>query len=201
MAQQTIDVEKEFAKYAQLDGWLNDVEGRTLFSIAMRGQQSGHIVEIGSWKGKSSSYLALAAKLRGEKVVCIEHFFGDGKGREELLSTSPGKNSFSEFAYNLKNNDLYDNTIILAVDSTRAAEIWNKSIKMIFIDGEHSFKAVNNDFRLFERFVLVGGFVCFHDVDAEMKNEIATLIKQIASEGSYNFLGINGSVGILQKLK
>src|SRR5262245_24255867 len=40
-----------------LDGWLNRHEGRLLYRLARRCTGRGAIVEIGSWKGKSTIWL------------------------------------------------------------------------------------------------------------------------------------------------
>src|SRR4030042_83945 len=47
--------------------------------------------------------------------------------------------------------------------SWEAAAGWSKPISLLWIDGNHEYEAVNKDFTLWERFVLRGGYVVFHD--------------------------------------
>src|SRR2546425_13048693 len=45
-----------------IDGWLADHEGRLLYELARRCTGRGVIVEIGSWKGRSTIWLASGSK-------------------------------------------------------------------------------------------------------------------------------------------
>ena len=55
-----------------IDGWLSDAQGRALFEAAASTTGRGHIVEIGSWKGRSTTWLALGARLAGRRVYAID---------------------------------------------------------------------------------------------------------------------------------
>ena len=57
------------AEYAQLEerfrkieGWIFGVEGYALTLLAAHGPGAGEIVEIGSWMGKSTCWLAAGSK-------------------------------------------------------------------------------------------------------------------------------------------
>jgi predicted O-methyltransferase YrrM len=41
----------------------------------------------------------------------------------------------------------------------------NKTIDFLFIDGDHSYKAVKSDFENYSKFVRKGGIVAFHDIN------------------------------------
>lgn len=99
----------------------------------------------------------------------------------------------------MKKNELYDNVIPIAAYSYVAAEIWNAPIKFIFIDGAHRFSDVSRDFNLFDKFVVSGGVVAFHDVFVKEENDIYHFVQHVASQGKYKLIGINESVGVLQK--
>ena len=46
---------------SELEGWLTDIQGFTLMVLAEQGPGLGAIVEIGSFKGKSTCWLAKGA--------------------------------------------------------------------------------------------------------------------------------------------
>lgn len=46
----------------KIDGWLTELEGAALYHAAMYGPAEGKIVEIGSFKGKSTVWLASGSK-------------------------------------------------------------------------------------------------------------------------------------------
>src|SRR4051794_41857731 len=47
---------------ADIPGWLTDEEGEALYDLARRCRGDGAIVEIGSWKGKSTVCLGLGSQ-------------------------------------------------------------------------------------------------------------------------------------------
>ena len=54
----TFRLERARATAATIDGWLTDGEGEFLFRVAAACPAPAPIVEIGSWKGKSTIWLA-----------------------------------------------------------------------------------------------------------------------------------------------
>ncbi|MGZ4924459.1 MAG: hypothetical protein ACXV5H_10990, partial [Halobacteriota archaeon] len=44
------------------EGWLADIEGTLLYTLGKNCKANGAIVEIGSWKGKSTIFLAKGSK-------------------------------------------------------------------------------------------------------------------------------------------
>src|SRR5665213_2627162 len=85
---------KKIAAYANIEGWLQEREAITLFRYASKLKSSAVIVEIGSWKGKST--FCLAQGLRSGKVCAIDPFnaagdafsmkiYDEKKGEKDLL--------------------------------------------------------------------------------------------------------------------
>src|SRR5213592_3283564 len=76
-----IRIAKEFAELAsrfrEIQGWVNDVEGYMLYCLARDGEGKGEIVEIGSWMGRSTAWLAAGSMARGrERVHAVDTFDG-----------------------------------------------------------------------------------------------------------------------------
>ena len=57
---------------AAVDGWLNETQGEALFDAAARCSGRGAIVEIGSWKGRSTIWLAHGARVAGQRVFAVD---------------------------------------------------------------------------------------------------------------------------------
>lgn len=47
--------------------------------------------------------------------------------------------------------------------SLNVAKTWDKPINLLFIDGAHHGDAPYNDFKAWEKFVVKGGYILFHD--------------------------------------
>ena len=55
---------------------------------------------------------------------------------------------------------------IRAIDapSQEAVKQWDGPIRLLFIDGDHSYEGCRRDFELWSPFVVPGGIIAFHDV-------------------------------------
>ena len=154
--------------FASIEGWFDEPDGigfiETINQLESNGIK-GKIAEIGSWKGRSSSYVAYAAKLVGQKAFCIDPFVGSAEHQEEIKAY--GGTTFRIFTDNMKRIGLYDNIITIASPSYIAHEVFEpNSIRFLFIDGAHEYEEVKLDFDLFKGKICMGGVVAFHDVDA-----------------------------------
>jgi predicted O-methyltransferase YrrM len=154
---------------AGVTGFLKPTEGFALTLLAMHGPGSGAIVEIGSFKGRSTCFLALGAKLAGrEKVTAIDHFRGSaehqkGQAFEDPAIVAAGS-TLPIFRTNLAAAGVVGQVNVMEMSSSDAAAAWSGLIRLLFIDGDHSYDATKRDFALFEPHVGPEGIICFHDV-------------------------------------
>ena len=167
---QTIEsYDSVISRFAGVEGFLNPKEGFALTLLAMYGPASGAIVEIGSFKGRSTCFLALGAKLAGrEKIVAIDHFRGSaehqkGQAFEDAAIATCGS-TLPSFHANLNAAVLGDHVEPMAMSSVDAAAQWDRPIRLLFIDGDHGYEETKRDFELFSPHVVAGGVICFHDV-------------------------------------
>jgi hypothetical protein len=110
-------------------------------------------IEVGSWKGRSSTVLSASGKL-----VCVDTFDGvlDGHGRAE-------EGVFMEF---LKNMDKFTNVSYLKGRSTELAKNFpNERADLILIDGDHSYEACLADLTSYWEKLKVGGKMLVHDYE------------------------------------
>lgn len=151
---QTCDDVRPFA--ASIEGWLSDAQGCALFRAAAATTGKGLIVEIGSWKGRSTAWLASGARLAGARVYAIDPHTGS---RED-----PKAATFEAFRTNLAHAGLEDFVDPLVTTSAEAARALPGPIELLFIDGDHSYDAVRQDAELWLPKLVEGGIVMFHDV-------------------------------------
>ena len=69
---------------AAIEGWMTPDQGRRLFAAAARCPPGGRIVEIGSFRGKSTIVIATAAP-DGVEIVAIDPHAGNDRGPQELV--------------------------------------------------------------------------------------------------------------------
>jgi predicted O-methyltransferase YrrM len=141
---------------ASIEGWLSDAQGCALFRAAAATTGKGLIVEIGSWKGRSTAWLASGARLAGARVYAIDPHTGS---RED-----PEAATLEAFRTNLAHAGLADVVDPLITTSAEAARALQGPIELLFIDGDHSYDAVRLDAELWLPKLVDGGIVMFHDV-------------------------------------
>lgn len=154
----------------EVEGFLLDIQAYTLMLLANEGPGLGVIVEIGSYMGRSTCCLALGSKsAHREQVYAIDHFIGSpehqrGEASESAAIVESGT-TFHKFQENIAKLGLTDYVIPVKASSVEAAAGWTRPIRLLFIDGDHSYEAARLDFETWAPHVVVGGVVAFHDIN------------------------------------
>lgn len=154
-------------KVEAVPGLLSDLESFFLYETArtLGGKTRGidvpnatHVVEIGSYKGRSSVAIALGLKQNDRcslRLVCIDPFF-DSELDPALKN---------EFSNNIKNANVDDIIDLVSKYSNDAIQDWPKhnGIAMLWIDGNHEYEFVKDDLMNWGRYLLPGGVIACHD--------------------------------------
>ncbi|TET89633.1 MAG: radical SAM protein [Methanomassiliicoccales archaeon] len=144
----------------EINGWLTPSEGEFLFTTAMS-IESGNIVEIGSWMGKSTLYLSYGS-IQGQKcrVYAVDHHTGS---EEQRARSSEPIDTLDEFLGNLKRYNMSHVVSPVVSDSLSASKMIDDEISFIFIDGSHEYDDVKTDFEAWWPRLANGGSMAFHD--------------------------------------
>jgi len=182
-----------------IEGFFNKEEGEIIYSaVKSTKDMTGEVIEIGSYYGKSTFWLASAVKEDNRKMVCIDHFLGSQEHQKAL----GGKTTFDTYIANMKRYDLYENIIIIASSSSKATQIWDKPIKFLFIDADHDYEGVKRDFDFYEKFVVPGGLIALHDVHPTWPGPERLFNEIIKQKDKYQLYGRNDmSLRIIRKVK
>ena len=134
---------------ADVPGWLTDEEGEALYDLARACTGRGAIVEIGSWKGKSTICLGLGARV-GEA--------------DRIFAIDPHADyRFGDFKANVERAGIADLVTPIPSLSQAAAGGFDEPIELLFVDGSHEYDLVLEDFEQWVPKVIEGGWVAFHD--------------------------------------
>lgn len=147
-----------------VDGWLNRPEGRLLYRLAKRCTGEGAIVEIGSWKGKSTIWLGHGSRAGcGQKIHAVDPHAGVIERGQAAVNGS----TFDEFQRNIKAAGVHE-VVVPHVDySDSVARSFSEPVEFIFIDGLHDYEAVKADFEAWFPKVMEGGVMAFHDTTGQ----------------------------------
>ncbi len=155
-------------EFSAIEGFLDPIEGYALLLLAQLGPGVGTIVEIGSFAGRSTAYLARGAKRgRREKVVAVDHFQGSPEhrpGGEHAAGLVAGGTLRQAFEANLARVGLRDWVHVPGLGSAEAVAGWSHPVRLLFIDGDHSHAASRFDFESWSPFLVPRGLAVFHDI-------------------------------------
>jgi hypothetical protein len=142
---------------SSIPGWVRSVELSWLYLIA---STMNSIVEIGSWRGRSTD--ALLSGCAGT-VWAIDHFKGSKNERNDLHQEATEKDISKIF---LENVGHYKNLKLLKMDSLEAVKRFeDKSVDMVFIDGAHTYREVKSDIKAW--LPKTKKLICGHDYDGK----------------------------------
>ena len=142
-----------------INGFLTESEARCLYLLAQN--CGGTIVEIGSWKGKSTVCLALGSKAGGKgKVFAIDPHQGLA---DDCAQVYLPEKTEAIFRKNISRAQVDDIVTPLVMTSEDASKDWEEAISMLFIDGAHDAENARLDFTLWYPYLQDGGVICFHD--------------------------------------
>jgi predicted O-methyltransferase YrrM len=130
-------------------------EMEALFELANSSPAGARVLEVGSYLGASTCFLA--AGLHGEKasIVCIDTWQNE---------TMPDgiHDTLEAFEKNVK-AARHQITFIRKASSNVSEQELDGQFDLIFLDGDHSYKQVRADFELASGVLAPGGVLAFHD--------------------------------------
>lgn len=128
---------------------IGTARGGTLFSFSRISSNSAKLVSIDLPKGDFGD---------GYSILKIPLFKFFGKQKQKIY---------------LIRNDSHKKTTFKKVKKNFS----NKKVDFLFIDGDHSYKGVKEDFNMYKFLVKKGGFICFHDIVSGPKENVGGVPK------------------------
>ena len=139
-----------------IEGWMFKGELEWLYNTALTMKS---IVEIGSWKGRSTH--ALLSGCSGP-VIAVDTF--KGLEAEPSHITSQQAKQFNIYSILKQNVGHFPNLMVMKMESKRAAKFFKpKSVDMIFLDGSHDYWEVRQD--IISWLPICKVLLCGHDYD------------------------------------
>jgi predicted O-methyltransferase YrrM len=151
-------------KAKEIQGWMKDIELAGLYDLAVEYVYPGDIViEVGSWKGKSSFVLASVCKEKSAMLYCVDTFTGSELNEAHYKEAlDMGASEFMR-KYICKNLEGLPVEYIVR-NSLEAHElIQNGSCALVFIDGNHTDPVITQDLDNYWPKVKSGGIYVCHD--------------------------------------
>jgi predicted O-methyltransferase YrrM len=151
------------ASIAAVEGWLSDAQAHRLWRVAGRVLPAGQIVEIGSFRGRSTIVLANGAP-DGVEVVAIDPHGGGDRGPNEITpERERGEADHAAFVANLAAAGVSPRVRHIRKASRDALGDVTGPIDVLYIDGAHRYRPAKDDIQRWGDRVAPGGTMLIHD--------------------------------------
>jgi hypothetical protein len=139
-------------------GWF--INGSSLQPI-LAGKQPKVVVEVGSWLGSSTRFIAENLP-EGGVIYAVDTW--RGSSTESVHMQDPRlPYLYQLFLSNVKHANLTDRIIPVRMESLEAAKALNVKADLIYLDGAHDTTSVYNDIIAWSPHLEEGGFMCGDD--------------------------------------
>ena len=155
------DWPEELRDVPSIRGWLSRDAAVLLYGLAAAVKQ-GCIVEVGSYRGRSTVVLARgSANGNGPPVYAVEPHepFVGPRGGEF------GPEDRAAFFRNMVRTGAYRHVRLLNTSSEVVAPGWKEPVALLWLDGDHSYEGVRRDFDAWSPHLMPGCDVVLDDTD------------------------------------
>lgn len=159
----------------ELNGLISSEVGEVLAELAAEVPAAQAIVEIGSYKGKSTAYLATGS--RGAMVYAIDRWDLAGNADGRFGFNQP--ETFQAFKAQLARAGVTDGVIVIRDASVHAAREWKRNIGLLYVDGSHTEVDVEADWRAWSPHLAPGAVVVFDDYDTKPNPGVKRVVDRI----------------------
>lgn len=172
----------DISNAVDIPGWMSETE---LFWLAMKARDAHRIIEIGSWRGRSTR--AMADNTQGI-VFAIDTWDDAAVGIPGWWTTQPTERHETGWLWRefCKNMSSCFNVTTFRMKSSVAAGLMRHSgriFDMIFIDASHDMDSVREDIYSWRPLLAPGGVFCGHDYGhkncPDVKSVVDALIGKI----------------------
>ncbi len=194
---------ERIARHFKQDDMGSFAERGYLFQLASDLPANAQVIEVGSWMGASTCFIAGGLKGPGAKIFAIDNFQGlstcgeDAAWYQRHFQSLGQKSTLEIFRANFAALGFASRAEPVVSDSLAAATSLaakRGTIDFVFIDGDHSYEACKADIFAWTPFVKTGGVIAFHDFGSRADG-VTRAIFEATKNGSFReIVGVAGTI-------
>lgn len=176
--------------YHNIQGWFDFQDVYT--GMVNHASDNAHFVEVGSWKGRSSAYMAVEIVNSGKPILfdCVDIWQADNNDAIYQTDAHVKNNTlYQHFIDNMKPVDGYYRAF--QKGSVEAAELYqDKSLDFVFIDASHTYENVYADIKAYLPKIRSGGVIGGHDYTTSdgVRRAVAELVPNYTQISSSSWI-------------
>jgi predicted O-methyltransferase YrrM len=176
-----------------VDGWFSPDQVARVAERARQVPATGRIVEIGSFRGRSTIAIARSAP-EGTEIVAIDPHAGNDRGPQEIEGFEDEAAIDSKvFLTNLERAGVRDRVTYVRRFSHDALDDVPGPIDMLHIDGAHRYGPASDDIARWGARVVGGGSLLVHDSFSSVGVTLALATRLMFSDG-WRYVGRSRSL-------
>lgn len=185
--------EETMSAVAGVEGWMTEGQARRLAAAASQVAAGGRIVEIGSFRGRSTIVLASSTS-DGVEVVAIDPHAGNDRGPQEIEGyAAEAADDHAVFLANVESAGVAERVRHVRAFSDAAHDQVNDPIDVLYIDGAHRYAPARADIRDWGARVTDGGTMLIHDAFSSVGVTLA-ILRQLSAGGRFRYVGRSRSL-------
>jgi len=169
------------ADLAALGGLHSYDEGMLLRDLAMFVPAHQAIVEVGTYTGASALWMASGAGAgRRARVTCVDTWPDPRPDEPDVAHAERQRQALGTFLARMAEHDWP--VTALRGTSADVAAMWLQPIGLLFIDADHSFRAVVRDYSSWSPLIAPGGWLAMHDYlgdDLTDQTDVAEAVRRV----------------------
>jgi len=179
-----------------VEGYLAPNEIRFLALLGACPTAEGEILEIGSFKGKSTIILAKSAALAdGATINAVDPMTAPCETDPTLGNQ---ESSLADFKRNVATAGVEDRVQLHQMFSHEVSGQWNKPLRLLWIDGDHTYAGTKLDFDGFAPHLADGSIVAIHDTLHEFEGGARVYLESVLRSPNFGACGFCGSIAWAQ---
>jgi hypothetical protein len=175
------------------EGMISLDEAELLFRLAVEADGAGCIVEVGSFRGRST--VALARGASSSRVFAIdphESFTG-------VLGGKFGPEDRAAFFKAMLRSRGYERVRLVNLSSEIVTPGWREPVRLLWIDGDHSYEGVRRDWEAWKPHLVPHAVIAFDDSTDKTIGPYH-LIRELIDAGELAIIEQVGKVTALRRL-
>jgi predicted O-methyltransferase YrrM len=171
--------------------WTHRSELRALYDLAVTLPQGAVALEIGSYLGASTCSIAAGLTQVGGHLFCVDTW-------ENETMPDGLRNTFAEFEKNTRGIRAYVTPVRKKSTELTAADL-RLPLDFVFIDGDHNYLAVKDDFERVQPWLTEDGIIAFHDFNNTDYEGVTRVIGEALASGQWRMAGIQRTLVWIQR--
>lgn len=186
-------IEQLLRRLEGIEGWLTNAQAVRLAERARALDAPARIVEIGSYRGRSTIVLASSAP-EDVDVVAVDPHAGDDRGPRQIRGTgAEGEADHRAFLGNLERAGVAGRVEYVRLPSQRALATLSGPAHLVFVDGAHDYRAARDDLTGWGARLEPGGVLLVHDAWSSVGVTLA-LLRTLVFGPRFRYTGRTGSL-------